>query len=522
MNEKKFALNAKETILIVDDSLHHRTLITNLLEHHKFNVVEAADAAETLELIQSNQNIKLIIADYELQNMNALELIKSVRKKFKMNELPIVVISSQNTKATVVNCLKNGANDYLHKPFSHEEFYSRIYLTLSHKENLDLIAEKKETYETLFYKSSNAILLLENGIFTDCNDAAVALNKLKSKNDIIGKSPYDFSPKLQPDGEESVVKREKFVFQNITKFEWQYFRADGIPIWVDVLRTPLIINGREVTHIVLNDITATKKLEFELEALNKSLESRVAREIQKNLDQTSHMLQQSRLALMGEMISMIAHQWRQPLASIAAISSTLTLDVIMDEYNSEFFREKLESINELSQHLSSTIDDFRCFFKDNKEPQEVTLKEIVEGSLHVIGSSLKTKSIAVEVQFVNDLKFFTYANELKQVVLNILKNAEDALLEKNPSTMKITITGYTENTYACLNIEDNAGGVNAEHIDKIFDPYFSTKKNKDGTGLGLYMSKTIIHEHCVGKLEIANTKDGAVFTIKLPLKMKDK
>ena len=199
---------------------------------------------------------------------------------------------------------------------------------------------------------------------------------------------------------------------------------------VDVIRTKFIIKGEEVTHVVWHDITTMKKLENDLESLNISLEQRVKEEVKKNEEQSSHMLQQSRLAQMGEMISMIAHQWRQPLASISAISGTLTLDIIMDQYKAKFFKERLESINELSQHLSSTIDDFRGFFKEEKNIQTVTIKELINNSIGIIGPTLQTKNIKLKLNFNEDISVNTYVNEVKQVILNILKNAEDILQEK--------------------------------------------------------------------------------------------
>ncbi|MDO8455273.1 MAG: HAMP domain-containing sensor histidine kinase, partial [Sulfurimonas sp.] len=248
---------------------------------------------------------------------------------------------------------------------------------------------------------------------------------------------------------------------------------------------------------------------------------RVSQEIIKNNEKTAYMLQQSRLAQMGEMISMIAHQWRQPLASISAISGTLSIDVMMNNYHKDFFQERLNAISELSQYLSQTIDDFRGFFKKNKIIEKVNVKDIVESCLHVINSSLNNKNINVVISIDKDIIIESYVNELKQVLLNIFKNAEDALLENNIKNATISLKVYQKEPNVYIEIEDNAGGVQEEIKSKIFDPYFSTKSQKDGTGLGLYMSKTIIEEHCDGALELNNTEVGARFTITLPIKHKE-
>lgn len=266
------------------------------------------------------------------------------------------------------------------------------------------------------------------------------------------------------------------------------------------------------------DITKVKQMEKELENLNSSLEKRVIEEVEKNKQTTTYMLQQSRLAQMGEMLSMIAHQWRQPLASISAITTTLSLDVMMDSYKKEFFEENLESINKLTQHLSSTINDFRDFFKVKKELEETSLEEIIKDSLQIIGPAFDSNKITVFQESLDpNVVLKTYANELKQVVLNIIKNAEDALLEQKTSNAKIWMRCYKKDSYISLSIEDNGGGIPQMNMIKIFDPYFSTKQEKDGTGLGLYMSKIIIEEHCKGRLSVSNTENGAKFIIELPI-----
>ncbi|MDD5051313.1 MAG: PAS domain-containing sensor histidine kinase [Sulfuricurvum sp.] len=269
---------------------------------------------------------------------------------------------------------------------------------------------------------------------------------------------------------------------------------------------------------IAHDITNKKKLE----SLSNELEERIKNEVEKNRVQTAQMVEQSRLAQMGEMISMIAHQWRQPLASISAISSTLSIDVMMDDYKKDFFEERLESIAEIAQHLSSTIDDFRGFFKKEKKKESIYPREIIQGCLNIIGPTLENTGIKVTTIFEETTPLYSYTNELKQVILNILKNAEDALLDSNSLEKKIEIHCYEKDSYSYISIEDNAGGVPNNIINKIFDPYFSTKKQKDGTGLGLYMSKTIIEEHCRGNLSSQNTKDGACFLLRFNLNNKEK
>lgn len=255
----------------------------------------------------------------------------------------------------------------------------------------------------------------------------------------------------------------------------------------------------------------------ELKEINKNLQERVMAEVAKNKEKTLQIIHQSRLATMGEMVSMIAHQWRQPLASISTISGTLSLDVMMENYKADFFQKELEAIDELAQHLSSTIDDFRNFFKTDKELQNEQISDIVESSFKIIAPTLEAKKIAFKNNIENDIFVNTYVSEVKQVLLNIMKNAEDVLVEKEIQYPTIWIKGSKKNGFAEIVIEDNAGGISKDNIDRVFDAYFSTKKSKDGTGLGLYMSKIIVEDHCKGKLSVENGEHGAKFTITLPI-----
>ncbi len=227
------------------------------------------------------------------------------------------------------------------------------------------------------------------------------------------------------------------------------------------------------------------------------------------------LFEQSRLAQMGEMISMIAHQWRQPLNAISLTTAGLELKVMDDNYDKAFFQSRLQRIAEYVQHLSATIEDFRNFFKQDKVKQETTFSEIIESALSLIRIGLESKHITLQTEYNCKGSILSYPNELLQVVLNLIKNAEDALLENKIADPTIMIRCYSDADMAVLEIEDNAGGIDESIIEKIFEPYFTTKDEHNGTGLGLYMSKVIIEEHCNGVLSVGKIRDGAVFKIVL-------
>jgi len=256
-----------------------------------------------------------------------------------------------------------------------------------------------------------------------------------------------------------------------------------------------------------------ENIQNQLKQLNEELETKIKEEIEKSRKKDQQIIQQSRLAQMGEMISMIAHQWRQPLAAISSASAAINFKAKRDRLKNETAIELSSKIGEYSQHLSSTIDDFRTFFKTKKEKQKTSFEQIINGVLNIIEDSVSNKNIKLIKDLHCDEEFKSNPNELKQVVLNLIKNAEDILIEKQIENPYIKIQTYTKDNEYVLSVSDNGGGIPSDIIDKVFDPYFSTKTKKDGTGLGLYMSKTIIEEHCEGELSVQNNEDGAVFTV---------
>ncbi len=273
-----------------------------------------------------------------------------------------------------------------------------------------------------------------------------------------------------------------------------------------------------VLIIILYFLFKQNRLKEEIQSLNKSLEDKVKKEVLKNRQKDQQLLQQSRLAQMGEMIAMIAHQWRQPLAAISSTSNAINLKARLNKLDKETSIKLTSNIIEYSHHLSNTIDDFRNFFKSNKEKNEVCFNEIIKSVLNIVGTTIEDNNIKLIQDLNNNDKFLIYSSELKQVILNLLKNSEDILLEKNISNPYIKISTYKQEDKIILEVSDNGGGIEDDIVDSIFDPYFSTKTQKDGTGLGLYMSKTIIEEHCNGELSVSNSEDGAVFSIKLKMK----
>lgn len=250
------------------------------------------------------------------------------------------------------------------------------------------------------------------------------------------------------------------------------------------------------------------------DAIREDITSQVELKNQQNL-----LVEQSKSAAMGEMISMIAHQWRQPLQAVSILIQKLPLlKMVNGDISDEMLEDVVKQVSSQLDYMSKTIDDFRDYFKPNKKKEEVFIKEIIEKSMDFLAYLFKINSIKVNYQNNSNSRVEIYLNEFVQVFINLAKNSCDAMIEKNIENRVITITTYEKEKSLFVEFEDNAGGIKSDVLSKIFDPYFSTKNNKNGTGLGLYMSKTIIEEHSGGKIDVYNTDFGTKFIIKLPLK----
>jgi len=260
-----------------------------------------------------------------------------------------------------------------------------------------------------------------------------------------------------------------------------------------------------------------EKKTLELQFLNQNLEAKIEEETKKNREQEKMLFRQAKYAQMGEMISMIAHQWRQPLNAISAATATMQLKIDMENYEKVLFKNKTLMISKYIQHLSSTIDDFRNFFKLDKEKETCEFSKIIENALKLVKSALENKHITIVTEHYCTCRIHTYPNEIIHVILNLIKNSEDALLVNSVTDPRIIIRTFRNENGIYMEIEDNAGGIDTATMKNIFNPYFTTKKNTDGTGLGLYMSKIIIEDHCHGEIEVSNGKEGAIFRLFFPL-----
>ena len=243
----------------------------------------------------------------------------------------------------------------------------------------------------------------------------------------------------------------------------------------------------------------------------------ISYDITDRLKNKKTLLMQTRQAQIGEMLSIIAHQWRQPLSAISSNLILLRLDMEMQTFSADTGVAMIEQTEKLVVHLSQTIDNFRDYFKPDKQKEPVTVVKLIELSLSLLEGSLRAHNVAIIIEDRTDgMVFESYKHELVQVLINLFNNVLDVVREKHLPQATITVTAFNVE-YLYIEVSDDVGGIKETDLPEVFEPYFSTKDAMHGTGLGLYMCKSIIEEHCKGKLSVHNIEGGACFSIALPV-----
>jgi len=318
-------------------------------------------------------------------------------------------------------------------------------------------------------------------------------------------------------------------------------KKDGTVFYVNTTVIPILDKNGEIEEFIAIRYDVTKEVflkkeleekELQLKQLNKDLEKkvqiqtsqllelnqtlelRVQEEIAKNEEKQKIMFWQSRLASLGQMLANVAHQWRQPLTQLNLNIYNMKKASLKDDKDEvlDFYNESKNVI----QNMSTTIDDFTNFFKPEKEKKYFDLAQSIQEVKSILEKSMVKEQISIEL-YCENITLLGIPNELSQVIINLIQNAKDAFTENNIIDKKITITTKKVGQFAFIETQDNAGGIESEIIDKVFEPYFTTKHSSSGTGLGLFMSKMICEQGFNGTINLTNNKNGILITIKIPL-----
>ncbi len=324
--------------------------------------------------------------------------------------------------------------------------------------------------------------------------------------EIIGKPSYGVTKNSNAEFLEKGYGSYEY-YNEITR-EW-YAVTEKIASWMD---------GRGVKISICLNITDRKIAEEKLKEINEHLEERVDDAVGELRKKDQLLIQQSKMAAMGEMIGAIAHQWRQPLNALGLIVQDFKISYQLEDLNAEYIDKMTYEAMGQIRYMSKTIDDFRNFFRPDKPKAVFAIQNTILDVLKIVSSQLTVAKIQVKTTFdERPMLVDGYENEFKQVVLNLITNAKDAILEKrgDDGSGVISIGVYKESNKAILTVGDNGGGIKESALGRIFEPYFTTKDQSKGTGIGLYMSKMIIEDNMNGLIFASNIDGGAEFRVEL-------
>lgn len=295
---------------------------------------------------------------------------------------------------------------------------------------------------------------------------------------------------------------------------------DALKTNIYYIRKPF--NNEEIYQLVYSLSNSYYTIKT-IRQLNNNLEIKINNEIEKNRQKDLLLFEQSKFSALGEMIGNIAHQWRQPLNIVSMLFQKIERSHKNNTLNDENMNKLVTQALDTVDYMSQTIDNFRSQFEPNREKEKYNLSSTIANTVALVDNSFNILGITIEIDILASIDLYGFPQDLKQILLNLLNNAKDAITLNSISSGKILIKAeYTDNQEKILiKVEDNGGGINKDYIDKIFEPYFTTKHKSQGTGIGLYMSKQIVEKHLGGTITVYSSNLNTCFNIIFPLSKKD-
>jgi len=485
-------------VLYVEDDEFIRDELSETLEFDVGELIVASDGEEGLEKFKKHSP-DLVISDVKMPKMNGLEMSKHI--KAISPKTPIIITTAFSDSDYLIQAIEIGIDRYVTKPVD----IDKLYDALEELATILLYEKEKETQNRYlrYILDFNPIFILisNNKEIEYINKTFLSFLGFKNFDDFKEKNQKVSNLiKSITDIEGNIYPKENWIKQIIKAPKKQY-----IIHFKNSQNKPFIVFQNNFKDLEKNIIILSDVTNLELNRL--SLNEEILKLKADNEEKLKLLKIQSKQALMGEMIGAIAHQWKQPLNAIALNVQIMELD---EECNKNDLNFCIENTKKQVEYMAKTIDDFRNFFQPNKTMQRFLLKGAIDNVLELFQKQLEVHNIQVNIENV-DVYVFGYKNELEQVLINLIKNAKDAFdeIDKNNKYIKI-YTKIDSNVY--IFVEDNAGGIKKEIVDKIFTPYFTTKEK--GTGIGLYISKMII-EDMQGEISVDSYDDKTMFAIKL-------
>jgi len=389
------------------------------------------------------------------------------------------------------------------------------------KETEEALQRSEDRYRSFVEMAPDAIFINAHNRIVFMNQAGLRMFGASSPDQVLGKTPYDLT---HPDYHQLIRERidRQLEGESAPLIEEKILRLDGSIIDVEVAAAPFATDDGTAIQVILRDITQRKQAEAkllerqqQLAELNRTLERRVAEETRKNREKDCLLFLKSRQAELGEMIGNIAHQWRQPLNTIGLHVQDLAYTWQCGGLGDDYLDNTVASVMQLLRHMSQTIDDFRNFLRPEREVKQFSIGDTLDKTLSLVAETLKLSCITVAIERKGELFATGNPNEFVQVLLNLLNNAKDVLVERRISQPRISVTLERRGKLAVVTVADNGGGITEDPVERIFDPYYSTKQGSKGTGLGLYIAKAIVEKSMNGRLSVRNTGEGAEFRIEV-------
>ena len=524
------------------------------LLHEKYKAISQNIKNKTNSLIQTKKNATLAIAlvlseneaikDILLDNENNTYDLKKLSEKIRIytdyknvwfqlitNEGISVYRSWTNNKndkiknyrldlttllanPIIKNTISVGVYDITFKsiiPLYRNNDFIGILEGITHFNSITEDLKNNDKVEPIILVNSRFTKQLEEKNFTKIFLQDYYVANLTASKEIINYLKYENMNKFFQENE-YLIKDEKLII--------------NIPIIEEGINLANILIFKNLDEIDISEINEFKKHSFyylifflifiylsifiiayylyskRLKELNISLQKTIEYEIMKNDEKNRILFQQNKMAAMGEMIGNIAHQWRQPLSVITVLASSLKVKKELDILEEKDYLESYNLILETANYLSNTIDDFQYYFSPNKNKNSFNTKNLIDKSLKLSSMEFKEHNINV-IKNIEEFEALNFENELLQVVINILNNAKDELIKKDAKRY-IFIDLFKEDKNIIIKIKDNAGGIDKNVIDRVFEPYFTTKHKSQGTGIGLYMCQEIIVKHIEGTIQVSN------------------
>ena len=390
------------------------------------------------------------------------------------------------------------------------------------KETQKALEQKNKQLEDSQLKSAEKEKILDNSlneiyIFDATTYKFVYVNKGAQNNtgysfeELLKLTPMDLKEGMNRDDFSLILKDINYTDNEYIFFTTEQERKDGTKYDADIYLQSTIFDGKEAYVAIILDVTTRKKAEDKIKQMNENLQDELHNQLEILREKDEQILQQSKLVQMGDMISMIAHQWRQPLNAISASSINLSLMSTMGMLEDDKIQENSTFIQEQAQKMSTTIDTFMNFVKPSQESKKFVLNSSVESVMRIMGTQLSNHDIKVSLDIDKDVFLVGHEDLLEQVIINLLANARDAFEDTDINNKFINIKVCKQDNIPLIIIEDNAGGIPIDIQNKIFNPYFTTKEQGKGTGIGLYMSLDIMKKSFFGDLEYKSTQNGSIF-----------